>query len=424
LLLASPLVLMAGGGQEKAAGGKVTLKSIHYAGGGHDFWNATVKNYMTEFPNIIVEEEIVQPGQYHQKLGGYVTAGSGPDLLLMEAGLSTIKYKDVLIDMKASFADALRGILGYDVYFNDFDSSKELLAIPTASNGHMVYYNKKVFQAAGLDTEKPPTNWSGFDKAVKAIRAAGKEPIALGAKEYGIYWLWSALLNQTMTHDDHVAMFRGTNKWEGGKVASVVYLLDDMYKRGWFNKGAAMTTVTPEAQDMFINGDAAFFVSLLGDAFNWKIWGEAMGYDNFGVMKLPKIEKDFPLKGVSPGPIADTIPVWGSYAFGIAKWSKSSKQAAAYIKYLLRADVQKRFVLEGGFFPNSLKGFPVDAVKAPQFGTLVKWASETKAVPGLFYNSPEEWDGFVRNSQLLFTDQITAADYLKDMQRIQAERTK
>ncbi len=288
---------------------------------------------------------------YHQKLGGYVTAGDGPDLLLMEAGLSTIKYKNVLLDLRGKFDDIIGRVIGYDIYYNDFDSSKELLAMPTASNGHMVYYNKAVFRQAGLDMNGPPTTWSAMDRAVKAVRAAGKEPIALGGKEYGILWLWSALMNEVMTKEQQVAIYRGTNSWVDGSQSSVVYLLDDMNKRGWFNKGAAMTTVTPEAQDMFINGDGAFFVSLLGDAFNWKLWGDSMGYDNFGVMKLPRIESNFPLQGVSPGPLADTIPVWGSYAFGIAKWSKNVDQAVSYLKYLLRKDVQKRFVLEGGFFP-------------------------------------------------------------------------
>jgi multiple sugar transport system substrate-binding protein len=410
-------IFIGGGPKEEKAAEKITLRTIHYAGGGHDFWDATVKNFMAEYPNIVVEEEIVQPGQYHQKLGGYVTAGEGPDIILLEAGLSTIKYRDILVDLRGKFDDILADVTGYDIYYNDFDPNKELLALPTASNGHMVYYNKKVFRLAGLDPESPPATWSEMDRAVKAIKAAGKEPIALGGKEYGILWLWSAMMNQSMTKAEHVGIFQGITKWTEGGLADIVYLLDDMYQRGWFNKGAAMTTVTPEAQDMFINGDAAFFVSLLGDAFNWKIWGDAMGYENFGVMKLPKIEKNFPLKGVSPGPLADTIPVWGSYAFGIAKWSEHVDEAVVYLKYLLRPDVQERFVIEGGFFPNNKK-FLTTAVDAPQFPILVGWAKEAKVVPGLFYCTPEEWDGFMRNTQLLLSGQINADEFVKDMQRI------
>jgi len=401
----------------------VVLTTIHYAGGGTDFWEATVQRFHEEFPWITVEEEIVQPGTYHQKLGGYVAAGDGPDLLLMEAGLSTIKYTDVLIDLNGKFDDIIENVIGYDIYYDDFDESKKLLAIPTASNGHMLYYNKKVFEEAGLDPETPPTTWSEMDDAVKAIKAIGKEGIAMGGKEYGILWLWSALMNQTMDKDDHVGIYTGKTKWNEGNLADMVYLLEDMYKKGWFNEGAALTSVTPEAQDMFINGDAGFFVSLLGDAFNWKIWGDSMGYENFGVMKLPVIEDGYPLDGVSPGPLADTIPVWGSYAFGISTWSDNVDEAVMYLKYLLRSDVQETFVLEGGFFPNSLKDFDDSIVDVSQFSTLIKWASETKVVPGLFYCVPEEWDGFMRNTQLLLTDQIDGKGFAEDMQRIHDEAT-
>ncbi|MHB1376837.1 MAG: ABC transporter substrate-binding protein [Candidatus Humimicrobiaceae bacterium] len=402
----------------------VTLRMIHYAGGGTDFWNNLNASFMKEFPNIKIEQEVVDPGTYHQKLGGYVTAGDGPDIALMEAGLATIKYKDVLIDLKGKFGDIINDVVGLDVYYNNFDSSKELLALPSASNGHMIYYNKTVFKEAGLDPENPPKTWAEMDKAIKAIKAAGKEGIALGGKEYGNYWLWSALMNETMTKDEQIGLFKGTTKWNEGSLANVINHFEDMYKKGWFIKDAALASVTPEAQDMFINGDAAFFVSLLGDAFNWKIWGDSMGYENFGVMKIPQIEQDNPLKGVGPGELTDSVPVWGSYAWGITKWSKNPDAAVTYLKYLLRSDVQERFVLEGGFFPNNLKSFDVSKVTAPQFATLVDWAKNSKNVPGVFYATPEEWDAYVRNAQLLLSDQEDAKQFADDMQKVHDEVAK
>lgn len=425
LLTVSSMILLVfagvGYGGEATAAEKITLRLIHYAGGGQDFWENLIKSFMKENPNIVVEQEVVQPGQYHQKLGGYVTVGEGPDLLLMEAGLSTIKYKDVLLDLKGKFNEIIGSVTGVEIYYNDFDPAKELLAFPTASNGHMVYYNKLVFKEAGLDPENPPKTWREMDEAVKAIKAVGKEGIALGAREYGVLWLWSALGSCTMSQEDLIGMYRGTTKWTERPLKDVIVLLEDMYKRGWFIPNAASATVSPEAQDMFINGEAAFFVSLLGDAFNWKIWGDSMGYENFGVMKLPVIEKDFPLEGVSPGPASGTIPFWGSYAFGIAKWSRNPGAAVDFLKYCLRPDVQERFVLEGGFFPNALLAFDIAKVKAPQFATLVEWARESKIGVAPLYNYPEEWDAFMRNTQLLLTDQINADKFAAEMQRVHEE---
>ena len=404
-----------------AAAEPASLRMIHYAGGGQDFWTNLNESFMQEFPNIKIEQEVVDPGTYHQKLGGYVSAGDGPDIALMEAGSSTIMYKDVLIDLKDKFADILDSVVGIDVYYNDFDPSKELLGMPSASNGHMIYYNKIVFAEAGLDPENPPKTWDEMDEAIKKIKAVGKEGIALGGKEYGNFWLWSAMMHLTMSHDQHVGIYNGETKWTEQPLSDVVNLFEDMYKKGWFIKDSALTSVTPEAQDMFINGDAAFFVSLLGDAFNWKIWGESMGYENFGVMQMPVIEADNPIAGIEPGPLSGTIPVWGSYGWGITKWSQNPDAAVTYLKYLLREDIQERFVLEGGFFPNNLSGFDVSKVEAPQFATLVDWAKNTKAVPGLFYCSPQEWDAYVRNAQLLLSGQEDAKAFVEDMQRVNEE---
>jgi len=412
LFLSSTLLFAAA--QDEAE--KATVKVIQYAGGGVDFWEAIDKSFMEEYPNIVIEQEIVQPGQYHQKLGGYVSTGKGPDIALMEAGTSTFMYRNVLMDLKGKFDDILPNVTGLGIYYDDFDENKPLLAIPTAINGHMMYYNKKVFKEAGLDPDKAPQNFAEMDAAVKAIRAIGKEPIALGAREYGTLWLGSVVLHQAMSADQQADIFTSDQSWTKGELNNFVKILDEIWNRGWVNEDAASTTVTPAAQDMFVNGDAGFFVSLIGDAFNWKIWGDTMGYENVGAMLFPELRAgDIP--GVTPSNLSTNLPLWGSYAFGIMKWSDNVDASVTYIKYLLRPDVQKRFVMEGGFFPNNMNELSPSIVDQPIFAELFQWAQDAEAIPGLFYWQPAEWDAFMRNCQMLYSDMISVDDFAKDMQR-------
>lgn len=421
LILLIPMVSVFAAGKSEKDLGKTTIRVIQYAGGGTDFWEAIDKSFMEEYPDIIVEQEIVQPGQYHQKLGGYVTTGKGPDLALMEAGTSTFMYRNALLDLKGKFDDILPNVTGLSIYYDDFDVSKPLLAIPTASNGHMVYYNKQVFKEAGLDPEKPPKTWAEMDAAVRAIRAIGKQPIALGGREYGVYWFASALSHLVMDADEQADMFTNKQKWTAGKNLDVIKVVNEIYKRGWICDDAASLTVTPGAQDMFVNGDAGFFVSLIGDAFNWKVWGDSMGYENFGAILFPELRAgDIP--GVSPGPLAKTLPMWGSYAFGIMKWSDKVDASVTYIKYLLRPDVQERFVLEGGFFPNNVKEIDPSFIDQPIFAQLFEWVKDAKAIPAIFYWQAPEWDAFVRNTQLLTTNLITVDEFARDMQNVREGR--
>lgn len=403
------------------AQGKTTLRIIQYAGGGVDFWEAIDKSFMKEFPSIKVEQEIVQPGQYHQKLGGYVSTGKGPDLALMEAGTSTFMYSDVLVDLKGKFDDILKNVTGYNIYFNDFNPSQPLLAIPTATNAHMMYYNKAVFKAAGLDPENPPKTFKEMDAAVKKIRAINKEGIALGAREHGMFWLYSQIANQVMDLKQQGDIWLGKQSWTKGELNNVIKVLEYMWKHDWINKNAANTSVSPEAQDMFINGEAGFFCSLIGDAFNWKVWGDAMGYENVGVMTFPQLEKG-DIAGANPSPLGNVMPLWGSYAFGILKWSKNQDAAVTYLKYLLRPDVQRRFVIEGGFFPNNLKQFDAASVPIEQFQILYDWAKKSVNFPALFYHKPREWDALTRNSQLFFSDKITSAQFAAEMEKARTQK--
>jgi raffinose/stachyose/melibiose transport system substrate-binding protein len=57
-----------------------------------------------------------------------------------------------------------------------------------------IFYNKALFAGAGLDPEEPPTTWTEFLDAVRALKDAGITPIALGQGDVwpGHFW-WSYL---------------------------------------------------------------------------------------------------------------------------------------------------------------------------------------------------------------------------------------
>jgi len=51
----------------------------------------------------------------------------------------------------------------------------KMLSLPYNSSTPVLYYNKDAFQKAGLDPADPPKTWPEFDKALKALKAAGSE---------------------------------------------------------------------------------------------------------------------------------------------------------------------------------------------------------------------------------------------------------
>ncbi len=51
------------------------------------------------------------------------------------------------------------------------DSKNQVVALPTAAYAQALHYNRKLFAAAGLDPNKPPTTWAQVEADAKAISA-------------------------------------------------------------------------------------------------------------------------------------------------------------------------------------------------------------------------------------------------------------
>jgi multiple sugar transport system substrate-binding protein len=397
----------------------VTIRVMNWESGSEAFWLGTDKAFMEKYPWITVEHEIDPYGQYFDKVGAYIAAGDGPDLIQFETGMGILKYKDALVPINDYVKDVFQDINGTMAFCEDFDCSKNIYSLPHTNQAHMVYYNKTVFKEAGLDPEKPPTTWREFDDACQKIKAAGKECLAFGGKEQAALWTWCDLPQQTASLEEQLGLFHGTVKWTDAPFLNGWRLFEDMNKRGWFQQGAASTNVNPDSVDKFVRGDAAFYNSIISDCYNWKWFGDLMGgYENLGVMKFPKIECDFPLKGVCPGPLADLMDLHGGIGFGVMKWSKNPEAGVLYIKFVVSPETQKRFLSDSGGFPSN-RNFDPSIVAAPQFQTIVKWANEAKNPPAILYATPEEWDEIIRQAQLIL---LGETDAQKAAEAVQATR--
>jgi len=410
----------ANGQKEK---GKVSLRVMDWQSGGKDFWDKTDADFMALHPEITIVHEPVPYGQYFDKVGAYIAAKDGPDLMQLETGMGTLKYKDALVPLNKYLGAYVKDINGLDAFCEDFDATKNIYGVPHTNQGHMIYYNIKVFKEAGLDPAHPPKTWREMDAAVKAIRAVGKQPFAFGGKEWAVLWTFCSLPDQVITLEQKRGILAKTTKWTEAPLKNSISLLKYMIDNKWLSDGSAESSVTPEAQDMFTSGKAAFMNSIISDAFNWKLWGDTIGYDNFGVMKFPAIEKDYPLKGVSPvQPGASLMDLHGGIAFTLPKWSKNPDQAVLYIKYVTSPEVQTRYLLEGGAIPSNKK-IDLSVVKAAQFKTIMKWVNEPGVTPpGLLYMSPREWDALIRQTQLMITGQANVDQFARAMQEAQDQR--
>jgi multiple sugar transport system substrate-binding protein len=97
-------------------------------------------------------------------------------------------------------------------------------------------------------------------------------------------------------------------------------------EQGWINENATSISMLPEGADLFQSGEAAFAGTIISDAVNWQVFGEALGAENLGVMRWPVIEEGAPLAEKFSG-------IEGS-AYGITTWSDNPDEAWEFVSWL------------------------------------------------------------------------------------------
>ena len=197
-------------------------------------------------------------------------------------------------------------------------------AVPFAAEGSFLIYNKGLFKQAGLDPEKPPTNWDELLKDARAITALGNDT-------YGYYFAGNCAGCNAFTNLPLI--------WaSGGDVLSADFseptLTDpivkdalQLYRTMWEEK------LIPEGAQV---DDGANFVNAFGTG--------KIGMAGTGAFGINTYKKDFPDLdfGVSllPGKDGGTASFGGGDVIGIPKGSAYVNEAWEFIQWVLSDDVQ------------------------------------------------------------------------------------
>jgi raffinose/stachyose/melibiose transport system substrate-binding protein len=159
------------------------------------WWQQYVDTWNAAHPEIQVNMEVFPSEEYRTKWPAAVTSGTLPDIWYGIPGPST---QQAWVDGKVQ---ALDGLLATDRFSDaaiancSFDG--QVACMPLYLGAEFVYYNKALFDQAGVDVStwadpRQPT-WDEFTAAAEALKIAGVPPIALGNKDDwpGIQWMWA-----------------------------------------------------------------------------------------------------------------------------------------------------------------------------------------------------------------------------------------
>lgn len=207
-----------GGDEQKPEpGGKVTIRISHWWGDAQDVWKEAIAEFEKSHPNIKVEQQVLSFNVHKDKvLAGSATSTDVGDLVLLEDWFAQeLLERDFLVDLAPWYQRDLKPEEIFPLSLGTFTKDGALRAFPIALGSYPLYYNKKLFDAAGIGY--PDSNWT-YDTLLAAAKKMTRDDDGDGKPDQ-----WGFLL-------DNGGGFDGFLWSNGGAV-----LTDDM-KRSAFGE--------------------------------------------------------------------------------------------------------------------------------------------------------------------------------------------
>lgn len=162
----------------------ITMTFWHNAttGDGAAFWDATVEAFQDEYPHITVEVQAIQNEDLDGKLQTALNSGDAPDVFMQRGGgkMAAMVRAGQLLDITDLISDETHELIPAGS-FSASEIDGAVYAMPVAVLPGGIWYSRDLFEEAGIT--EPPATLDELNDAVTALKDAGIQPIALGAKD-------------------------------------------------------------------------------------------------------------------------------------------------------------------------------------------------------------------------------------------------
>ena len=390
--LALLLSACGGGSSEGAAGEAPAADALENADGVTEvnFWHSmdgtngeTLSKLISEF-NAANEGKIevkgVYQGDYDTTITKYkaaVQSNSTPSMVqIYDIGTQFMIDSGAVLPAQAfidrdeyDVSDLQPNIAGY------YTIDEDLWSLPFNTSMPVLYYNKTLFEAAGLDPETAPKT---LDEVADAANKLSK--VNGGPAEYGFNAaIYGWLLEQEIAANG--ALYCSPDNGRSGERADEYSFNNDTavefvdWWKDMVDTGVAGNTgrVTAEAQNAFKSGTIGITLESTGALGGMQKAADEQGFE-LGVGFYPKIEEN------ESGPIIGGASLWVSDE----GHSDAEKQATwEFMQFLAEPATQATWHTGTGYFPISKAALeePVDVewrAKYPQFNVAVEQLESTE----------------------------------------------
>jgi multiple sugar transport system substrate-binding protein len=371
-----------------------------------------IKDFEQQNPNIKVQGQTFPYDQYTQKVTAAIHANKGPDVMNLYYGwIPQYVQEGFLQPIPQDFMSTQQINDYYIPMVQDSQVDGKYYTLPTAVRSLALFWNKDMFQKAGLDPNSPPKTWDELIKDAQkmTVYKDGKlvqEGYAPDVSGQGYHVFEEVMLRQwgvTPFSDDHK-----TVQWNSTPTGlqAFQYWMDMMTtdKIGQLNYETDYETAFKAGNcAMIVDGSFALAATKKAVSFQW------------GVVPLPVKDEG----GVQSN--------FGSYwVNGIAKGVSGDKLAASekFLKFLTSTDTQKYWLNAVGELP-AAKSMSSDATISsdPLYGPFVKGLQDAHAT--YFVNEADERQAIIdETNKIVLKNAPVASTFNELIQKEQALRDK
>ena len=285
-----------GGGEEGGSAEPTTLT----------FWNgftSTDGDVLTEIVNryngendkgITIEMDIMTWDVFNEKLPAAISAGQAPDFVLCSTGyypsyVNAGSFQDLsdYFDRDGNSRDDFDTAVLEGLTYGD-----DLIGIPFQVVTHYLFWDKDLFEAAGLDPESPPTNWDEIKEYAGKLTDASKN-------QFG----WLIPTDNNVVAQYTMYAFGGDFTDESGTTATL-NSPENVEAFEWMYDVYVNMKASPLDSDdnTYISGQLGMFIN-----GPWIINGLRENEINFGVTAVPMNEGIEPKSSMIP--VGFSVPI-------------------------------------------------------------------------------------------------------------------
>jgi multiple sugar transport system substrate-binding protein len=355
-----------------------------------EFYQRVLSAFEREHPEIRVRKITSGTGDYWTKLQAMMASGAPPDVFIVNndpaSGLARYASSGVLLDLtglvrrdKVDLSDFFQQ--GLDTY----RQGGRLFALPISASNLALYFNKDMFDAAGLAYPEESWDWAEFLYAARelTVRDSRGRVAQYGCAMSGPrQWVYLFQNEGEITSADGRRWLLTDSEYLDRNAAGLQFYCDLWLKHGVAPKPISAANLGMSASYSFMGGQVAMdvsgpweFMSLQDVNFRW------------GVAELPSGRR--------------RATVMSSMAYAVSRSSNHSDAAWELVKFLTSAEVQRWLAESGRDMPSrkSVANSQAFAVGRTRFGEVSRlpFVRQMEFVCGAF--PPQlEWESLLRDS--------------------------